>query len=189
MFHQRPRQVKGVVSHQSGAFPMTGSIRRGRLIVVAALVVLVLLSFAIYYLARLEVHDGQVRTKPFSSSENTVWLLLAPPLLAIGFWRGYPATGWCIVSFYGLLALLCAYFSVMLLVIPLLFAGDNPALFADASALGVGFVLMGSVFGFSAAMFAAVCYVLAFFPSVRDFGKYCRELQQEALPNRQQGDG
>jgi hypothetical protein len=167
---------------------MTGSIRRGRLIVVAALVVLVALSFAIYYLGRLEAHDGQVRTKP-SSSEDTVWFLLAAPLLAIGGWRGYPRTGWCILAAYGLLALLCAYFSVVFLVVPLLFAGDNPLLFADARALGVGLVLMGSVFGFSAALFAAVCYVLAFSPSVRDFGKYCREVQQEAAQKRQQGDG
>ncbi len=158
---------------------MTGSIRRGRLIVVATLVVLLALSFAIYYLARFEVHAGQLRTKP-SSSEDTVWFLLAAPLLAIGGWRGYPRTKWCILAAYGLLPLLCAYFSVVFLVVPLLFSGDRP---------DVGLVVMASVSGLSSALFAGVCYVLAFSPSVRDFGQYCREVQQEAIQKRQQGDG
>jgi hypothetical protein len=168
---QPARQLILGVTQQSGAYPMTGSIQRGRVTVAAALILLVALSFGIYYL-------GRVLGRPWPSSEDTFWFLFAAPLLAIGGWWGYPRAAWCILAAYGLLALLCAYFSVVFLVVPLLFADKH---FPD-----VGLVLMASAFGLSAALFAAVCYVLAFSASVRDFGNYRLDLQQEALRKRQE---
>jgi hypothetical protein len=66
----------------------------------------------------------------------------------------------------------------VLLVVPLLFAGNQ---FPE-----VGLVLKAFATGLSAALFAAVCYVLAFSASVRDFGNYRRDLRREALRKRQE---
>jgi hypothetical protein len=129
----------------------------------------VALSFAIYYL-------GQVLGRLRPSSEDTFLFLFAAPLLAIGGWWGYPRSAWCILAAYALLALLCAYFGAVFLVVPLLFAGNH---FPD-----VALIVMTSAFGLSAVLSAAVCYVLAFSASVRDFGNYRRGLQQEALRKR-----
>ncbi len=163
---------------------MTGSIRWGRVIVVAALLLLVACSFAIYYGV---YHLGLVHEQPSPSvrDRDTVLGLVAAPLLAFGAWWSYPRSARWIVAAYGLLALLFGYFSVMFLFVPL-FVSDQ---FPDNNVAGIELTLMGSVLGISAALFAAVGCLLAFSRSVRDFGNYRRESQQAAFRKRHEENG
>src|SRR5262249_6123293 len=140
--------------------------------VAAALLLLVASCFAMYYGI---YHLGLVLDNPSSSilEKDTFLFLFAAPLLALGGWWIYPSSARWILAAYGLLALLFAYFSVVFLFVPFFFPHDPDNNFA-----GVGHVLVGSVFGLSTALFAAVGCVLAFSPSVRDFGNYRRALQK-----------
>ena len=150
---------------------MTASIRRGRVIVAAALILLVacFIPFAIINLVRVLAES--------SPSFGDIFLF-ALPLFLFGTWRGWPTVGTArtgLVFGYGVLAFVCAGFSVFWLVTWGLM-GDLPPAPPDG-------LVLGSVFVLPAAVFAAVTYVLAFSPSVRDFWNYRRDVNQEEFRN------
>jgi hypothetical protein len=157
---------------------MTGSIRRGRAIIAAALFLLVACCFAIYYGSNY-LRLSPDRLSPSIRNEYTFWFLFVGPVLAVGAWWTYPRSARWIVAAYGLLALLFAYFSVLFIFVPLFVSHE----FTENH---LALALMGAVFGLPTALFVAVGCVLAFSSSVRDFGNYRRQLQQDAFRKRQE---
>jgi hypothetical protein len=146
---------------------MTASIRRGQIIVVASLLLLVAFCFFMYYAG---YHLGQALDTS-TEAKDALYFLFAAPLFALGGWWTYPRSKGWILAAYGLLALLCAFVSVRFFVVPLLF-GDS-----DVPGFALG--LMASAFAVLAALFTMMFYVLAFSASVRDYGNYCRDLKQK----------
>jgi hypothetical protein len=143
---------------------MAASLRRGRITVAGALIVLVVLwlPFAAFQVV-------QVLAESTFQTVTTALAVCFFPFFVLGVWRGRPSViwaRWALVGIYDVLALMFAVFAVLIAV--------NQGPFSHNPIPEVPFVMLEAIFAVPAIVFGVVGSVVTFSPSVRAFWDYRR---------------